>query len=122
MSLKQMMENLLQKVNDAHTKVDWSPYAPSAYGLFSSWSGNETFKGVYEFCLVAKHTSTELFQKYSDAFHIIIEMYNQAVKNYRWGVNVEHITGYLTDAQYSKFPRCFSSERAFVIGRWAGME
>ena len=85
MSLKQMMETLLQKVNDAHTKVDWSPSGLSAYGLFSSWSGNETFKGVYEFCLVAKHPSAELFQKYRDALHIIIEMFNIAVKNYHWG-------------------------------------
>ena len=88
-----MMENLLQKVNDAHTKVDWSPYGPSAYGLFSSWPKNETFTVVYEFCLKAKHTSAELFQKYRDALHIIIEMFNIAVKNYHWGVNVGHITG-----------------------------
>ena len=93
MSLKQMMENLLQKVNDAHTKVDWSQSGPSAYGLFSSWPKNETFKGVYKFCLEAKHTSAELFQKYRDALHIIIEMFNIAVKNYHWGVNVGHITG-----------------------------
>ena len=92
-TLKQMMEILLQKVNDAHTRVPWNSYSLSAYGLFSSWPNNATFIYVYNFCLKANHTSEELFQKYREALQIIIEMYNQAVRNYRIGVSRESIAG-----------------------------
>jgi hypothetical protein len=92
-TLKQMMENLLQKVNDAHTRVPSNSSALSAYGLFSSWPRDDKFKGVYDFCLEANHTSEELFQKYREALQIIFDMYNLAATNYRYVVNGEHIEG-----------------------------
>lgn len=92
-TLKQMMEILLQKVHNAHTRVPRNSYSVSAYGLFSSWPNDATFIYVYNFCLEANHTSEELFQKYREALHIIIEMYNQAVRNYRIGVSRGYIEG-----------------------------
>jgi len=97
MSLKQLVEDLLTEVNEAHTKVDNSETKKrdraSAYSLFSSWPDDRDFKPVCQFCFESGHTANDLFGKYADVFGIIRNMLNIANGNFDWATGAGHITG-----------------------------
>ncbi len=95
LSLKQLVEDLLKEVNEAHTKVDNSQTkqddSASASSLFSTWT--EDIEEPYHFYFGSSHTPEELYDNYEHVFRIIAEVLNIADGNYEYATRGGHITG-----------------------------